>query len=208
VVGERLFALPRFDALPQLRTTLQAGAFVWLIAGILPLMPVTLPVLPIDTYLRYQQHLPFEVPRSEHRHMGAALPQHYADEFGWPEMVAAAARVYQSLPEAERAKAAIYANNYGEAGAIDFFGAQYGLPRAICPHQSYYLWGPRDYSGQIMILVGSANAEDAKRLFDSVETAATLDNPYAIPRENRPILLCRGLKTNLRGLWPQLKDWD
>jgi hypothetical protein len=207
-VLERLLASARFDAHPRLRTTLQVGAFLWLTVGILPLMPVTLPVLPIDTYLRYQQHLPFEVPRSEHGHMGAALPQHYADEFGWPEMVAATARVYRSLPEAERTKAAIYANNYGEAGAIDFFGAQYGLPKAICPHQSYYLWGPRDYSGQIMILVGSANADDAKPFFDSVEPVAALDNPYAIPHENRPILLCRGLKTNLRDLWPQLKAWD
>ena len=208
VVAELFLGAPRFDAHPRLRVTLKAGAFVWLVAGILPLLPVTLPVLPVDTYLRYQEHLPFEVPRSEHRHVGAALPQHYADEFGWPEMVAEVARVYESLPETERAKTAIYASNYGEAGAIDFFGAQYGLPKAICPHQSYYLWGPRDYSGQVMILVGSANAEDAKPFFESVEPAGTVDNLYAIPGENRPILLCRGLKTPLRELWPRLKAWD
>ncbi len=208
VVAELFLGATRIDAHPRLRVTLQAGAFVWLVTGILPLLPVTLPVLPVDTYLRYQAHLPFEVPRSEHKHMGAALPQHYADEFGWPEMVAEVARVYKSLPEAERANTAIYANNYGEAGAIDFFGTQYGLPKAICPHQSYYLWGPRDYSGQVMILIGSANAEDAKPFFESVESAATVDNSYALPSENRPILLCRGLKTPLRDLWPRLKDWD
>jgi 4-amino-4-deoxy-L-arabinose transferase-like glycosyltransferase len=208
VIAERLLAAPRFERHMRRRTALQAGAFVWLAVGILPLLPVTLPVLPIDTYLLYQEHLPFVVPRSEHGHMGATLPQHYADEFGWPEMVAAVAHVYESLPEEERTRTAIYANNYGEAGAIDFFGAQYGLPKAICPHQSYFLWGPRDYSGGTMILVGSENAEDARPFFESVELAATVNNPYAIPLENRPMLLCRGLKTNLRTLWPKLKDWD
>jgi hypothetical protein len=175
---------------------------------LLPLLPVVLPILPVEAYLRYQEHLPFEVPRSEYSHMGAALPQHYADEFGWPEMVAGVARVYHSLPEEQRAKTAIYANNYGEAAAIDFFGPQYNLPKAICPHQSYFLWGPRNYTGEIMILIGSAHADEAKRFFESVEVAATLDNPYAIPNENRPVLLCRGLKTNLRTLWPELKEWD
>ena len=44
-------------------------------------------------------------------------------------MVTAVARVYHSLPAEEQAKAAIYADNYREAGAIGFFGPQYGLPR-------------------------------------------------------------------------------
>jgi hypothetical protein len=208
VIAERLLAAPSFDGRPCLKRTLQATMFLWLIAGIAPLLPVTLPVLPVETYLRYQEHLPIEVPRSEHGHMGTALPQHYADEFGWPEMVAQVARVYTSLPEADRAKTAILADNYGEAGAIDFFGSQYGLPKAICPHQNYFLWGPRNYTGEIIILVGSAHIEDAKPFFQSVETVAQVNNPYAISHENRPILLARGLKTNLQELWPKLKKWD
>jgi Dolichyl-phosphate-mannose-protein mannosyltransferase len=208
VLAERFLAAPRFAERSRLRAFLQAAACVWIAAGLLPLLPVVLPILPVEAYLRYQEHLPFEVPRSEHSHMGAALPQHYADEFGWPEMVAGVARVYHSLPEEQRAKTAIYANNYGEAAAIDFFGPQYNLPKAICPHQSYFLWGPRNYTGEIMILIGSAHADEAKRFFESVEVAATLDNPYAIPNENRPVLLCRGLKTNLQTLWPELKKWD
>ena len=140
--------------------------------------------------------------------MGAALPQHYADEFGWPEMVAAVARVYHSLPEEQQRKTAILTDNYGEAGAIDFFGAQYGLPKAICPHQNYFVWGPREYTGEIVILVGSARIDEAREFFDSVELVAEVDNPYAIPNENRPILLGRGLKPSLQQLWPRLKKWD
>jgi hypothetical protein len=62
----------------------------------------------MDTYLRYQEDLPFAVPRSEHSHAEIVLPQHYADELGWEDMVAHVA--------------AIFATNYGQAGAIDFFG--------------------------------------------------------------------------------------
>jgi Dolichyl-phosphate-mannose-protein mannosyltransferase len=200
----------RFEssAVAVLRPSLQAACFLWLLLGIAPLLPVTLPVLPVDAYLRYQKHLPFAVPRSEHGHMGAALPQHYADEFGWPEMAAAVARVYHSLPEEQQRKTAIFADNYGEAGAIDFFGAQYGLPKAICPHQNYFVWGPREYTGEIMILVGSASIDEAREFFDSVEPVAELNNAYAIPNENRTILLGRKLKPGLQQLWPNLKKWN
>ena len=208
VAAELLLRARRFEVHSGWRASLQAGCFVWLIAGIAPLLPVTLPVLPVDAYLRYQEHLPFAIPRSEHSHMGAALPQHYADEFGWPEMVAAVARVYHSLPEVEQRKTAIFADNYGEAGAIDLLGAQYGLPKAICPHQSYFLWGPRQYTSEIMILVGSASIDEAREYLESVEPVANLDNPYAIPNENRSILLGRGLKVNLQQAWPQLKKWN
>jgi hypothetical protein len=208
VVTELFLTASGFRAGPRLRVTLQTAAFAWLLVGVLTFMPIVLPVLPVDAYLRYQDRLPFEIPRSENGHMAAALPQHYADEFGWPEMVAAAARVYHSLPEEEREKAVIYTDNYGEAAAIDLFGPRYGLPKAICPNQSYFLWGPGNHTGEVMILIGAARADEAKRSFESVEVAARLDNPYAIPMETRPILLCRGLKTNLQALWPQLKDWD
>lgn len=191
---------------PALRAMLKPVFILWILAGMLALLPVVLPVLPVDTYLRYQEHLPFAVPRSERSHMGAALPQHYADEFGWEEMVAAVARVYNAIPPEERAKTAIFANNYGEAGAIDFFGPKYGLPKAICPHQSYFLWGPRNYNGEIVIVIGSDGRNDP-RFFQSVQIAATLSNRYALSYETRPILLCRGLKENIQTLWPQLKDW-
>jgi hypothetical protein len=208
VAAELLLKARRFELYPGMRTGLQAACFLWLILGIGPLLPVTLPLLPVDTYLRYQEHLPFEVPRSEHGHIGAALPQHYADEFGWPEMVATVSRVYHSLPEEEQRETAIFTDNYGEAGAIDFFGPQYGLPKAICPHQNYFLWGPRGYTGEIIILVGSAHIEEARKVLQSVEPVANLDNPYALPNETRPILLGRGLKPNLQELWPQLKKWN
>ena len=73
-------------------------------------------------------------------------PQILADRYGWPEMTAAVADVYNKLPADERAQACIYTLNYGEAGAINFFGPKYGLPQAISGHNTYWLWGPGNCS--------------------------------------------------------------
>jgi hypothetical protein len=68
------------------------------------------------------------------------LPQYFADEFGWREAVEKVAVVYRGLPERDRRPCAIYAQNYGEAGAIDYFGRRLGLPPAISAHNSYWMW--------------------------------------------------------------------
>jgi hypothetical protein len=207
VTAERFLGAACFKSRPKFRGILKPVYLTWVILGTLPLLPVVLPILSVESYLRYQANLPFAVPRSERNHMGAALPQYYADEFGWEEMVEAVARAFHSLTPAEQAKTAIFADNYGEAGAIDFWGPKYGLPKAICGHQSYFLWGPRGYTGEIVIRVGK-RIDDVRANYDSVKVAATLHNPYALSFETLPILLCRGLKGNLETLWPRVKKWE
>ena len=206
VPTERLVASARLSALSKLRLGLRIACFLWLVIGIVPLLPLVLPVLPIDTFLRYQSHLPFEVPKTEKSFVGAALPQYYADEFNWPEMVAKVSDVYHSLSPEEQAKTAIFCDNYGEAAAVDFFGGRYGLPKAISGHQSYFFWGPRNYTGEIVIVVGQ-NEKDLRNEFESVTVAATQSNPYAFWYETQPILLCRGLKWNLQTGWQRVKHW-
>jgi hypothetical protein len=206
VATERLLASARLASRPALRSFLKPACFAWLIIGVAPLLPLVLPVLTIEDFVRYQSHLPLEVPRTEKSFVGAALPQYYADEFPWPGMVAAVARVYNSLPPEERAKAAIFGNNYGQAAAVDFFGPQYGLPKAISGHQNYFIWGPRDYTGEIVIIIGE-DQEDVREECGSVIVAATLQNQYAFWYENQPILVCRNLKFNLQTGWPSVKHW-
>jgi phage gpG-like protein len=174
--------------------------------GVVSLLPLVLPVLPLETFVRYQSYLPFEVPKTEKSFKGAVLPQYYADELPWPELVAAVGRVYNSLTPEEQAKTAIFGNNYGQAAAIDFFGPQYGLPKAISGHQNYFLWGPRHYTGELVIVLGDTE-EGLSDDCDSVTVGATLNNPYALHYENRPVLLCRGLKWNLQQEWSRTKVW-
>ena len=168
--------------------------------------PMFLPVLPVDTYITYQQTLGFVPPKSEVGHVGP-LPNYYGDMFGWPEMVETVAEIYHNLPPEERAKAAIFAQNYGEAGAIDFFGPNYDLPKAISGHQNYYLWGPRNYTGEVMILVGFP-PDRANRICGSVEEAGTVGHPYAMAEEHYTIYICRDLKGGLQETWPERKSWN
>jgi len=168
--------------------------------------PLALPALPPESYVRYQAALGINVPKTEVHHQGK-LPQLFGDMFGWPELVGTVAKVYSALPAEERGKAAILAGNYGEAGAIDFFGPRYGLPRAISRHNSYFLWGPRNYNGEVMIVL-QASREYLGRVCASVEEAAVQYHPYGMAEENRAIHVCRGLKFRLKGSWPFLKHFQ
>lgn len=169
------------------------------------LLPFSLPVFSPETFLRYQKATGFQPPEIEHQRTGP-LPQWFADEFGWQEMVEKVARVYNSLPAEERARTAIFANNWGEAAAIDFYGPRYGLPQAISPHNTYWMWGPRNYDGSTMIILGSDGRSDREN-FESVETVGRVEHPYARRDEYFDILLCRGLKFNLQEIWPGLKQF-
>ena len=137
-----------------------------------------------------------------------ALPQHFADMFGWEEMVALYAGIFKELSPEDRAKCVIYVRNYGEAAAIDFFGPRYGLPKATCTHNSYWIWGPPPgKTGEVMIVLGvrhdlPQSLDDLRPYFESVEHVATFEHPLAMPYENdRPIFLCRGLKVTFADLW-------
>ena len=132
---------------------LKPALVVLIVAGGAWIAPVVMPVLPVDQFISYMQKLPFKVPRSEHSHMRATLPQHYADQFGWEEIVATVNQAYLQLSPEERASCGIFAQDYGQAGAIDFLGRRYGLPPALSGHQTFFLWGPRGYSGNCMIVL-------------------------------------------------------
>jgi hypothetical protein len=166
--------------------------------------PLFLPVVRPETYIRYVKAIHYEQPRIETHRLGP-LPQLFADEFGWEEMAVTVARVYNSLPPEVRAKT--FAQSYGQAGAIDLFGPKYGLPRAISGHQSYFLWGPRDYTGESMIVMDERQ-EKLDQLFASVEKVARVEHPYSMPYQHFDVFYCRGMKENLKEIWPQVKRWN
>jgi hypothetical protein len=170
------------------------------------LAPIFAPILPPPEAVRYAHRLGIEPPKAENQPTGP-LPQYFADEFGWEEMARETARVYNSLPPEARARAAIFANNYGEAGAIDFFGPGLGLPEAVCNHQSYWLWGAHGYDGSTVIVLGSQGEGDRAH-FRIVEVAGRVEHAYSRRDEHFDIFLCRGLRGDLRELWPELKKYD
>jgi hypothetical protein len=170
------------------------------------ILPVVVPVLPVEKLMAYQDAIGFKPPKSEVSH-DSPLQQIFSDQFGWQEMVEKTAAVYNGLPPEEREKAAVFAGNYGEAGAIDFFGARYGLPKAVSGHQSYFLWGPRGSTGEVLIILG-AKKEDAEKSCESVEEKTEVNHPLSPSYEKYKILVCRRTKAPLPEIWGSLKHWN
>ena len=196
------------SALTRPRTAwLKPVIVVLLLASGVHLAPVVVPILSPDKFLVYARSLPFKLPVMEHSHARAALPQWYADQFGWNEIVAETAIAWNRLSPDERADCGIFAQDYGQAGAIDFLGRRYGLPQSLSGHQTWFLWGPRNYSGNCMIVLDD-DRETLERLWNHVELVGTsADNPYALEKQ-LDVFICRGSKFGkLPELWPRLKKW-
>ena len=193
-----------------LKRPLFRGAVIAVIAAFgIMLAPFAIPVLPVEAYIRYAAALGLgkSLAATEKQKLGV-LPQQYADMFGWPEMAARVAAVYDALPPADRAKAVFFGNNYGEAGAIDVYGPALGLPPAISGHNNYYLWGPRGHDGSVVIVLGRDPARYAP-YYGSVEAAGTIDTPLAMPYETGlTIYVLRQPKVSLVANWPQLKHYE
>jgi 4-amino-4-deoxy-L-arabinose transferase-like glycosyltransferase len=171
------------------------------------LAPITVPVLPPNAYFRYVEITHLQQPRFEHRRTNA-MPQLFADRFGWPEMVATVARAYYSLPPDVRAKTAIFGNDYGQAGAVDFYGPHYGLPKAIGGHLSYWYWGPRNYTGESLLVLGD-NQQTLEREFEVVKPMAVIGHPYAMAQEHFTLFLAQKPRGwTLQSAWPQLKKFE
>ena len=179
---------------------------VFVVASTVVLAPTVSPIFSPERAIAYQKALGLEPPRAENQTTGP-LPQYFADEFGWEEMTRETARIYNSLGPEERSRTVIFANNYGEAGAIDFFGPRLGLPKAICNHQSYWLWGPRDFDGRSVIVLGSDGRGDGEH-FRSVEAVGRAEHRYSRRDEHFDIFLCRGFTGDLKTAWSQMKKYN
>jgi hypothetical protein len=168
--------------------------------------PLTLPVLPVDTFIRYAQKLGVSFESAE-SHELYELHQFYADMFGWENLARTVSEVYTALPPQERERTIIVAGNYGEAGAIEYFSRKYDLPPVISPHNNYWIWGWRHRQGdyRTVIILGGDREEHLRRA-EEVEQAATVRCRYCIPYENDlPVFVVHGLKRDFDYIWNSIK---
>ena len=183
------------------------GLLVLIIAAGALLAPLVVPILPPGKLVAYMRTIGLQLPRTETSHT-APLPQIFADQFGWQEMVASVGHVYNHLRPEDKKRAAIFCQNYGEAGAIDFFGPQFGLPPAISGHQNYFLWGPRDWTGEVALVLDTRDDNEREQFASVEDLGQIVSSPWAMPFERRMhIYLCHDLKANVREFWPQVKKW-
>jgi len=180
-------------------------ALAMLLVGAL-IAPTAVPLLSIQGYIAYTKKLGIQQQKFEHQ-PESQLPQLYADMVGWEERVKSVAAYVHSLPPEEQKITAIGGSNYGEAGAVDLFGPKYSLPKAISTANNYWIWGPRDYTGESLILMDEASPEKYAQHCKSFKMVAHINDPYARPDENYPTYHCVGLSPDIQTLWPSLKPW-
>jgi hypothetical protein len=173
-----------------------------IVSGIIA-APLAMPILPVAATVKYCSFFGVQDVKVENVPLNS-LPQLFGDMFGWQEQVQAMARAVRSLPADEQSRVTLLAYNYGEAGAIDYFGKHYGLPKAISGHNQYGAWGPRGASGDLVVAIGFSR-ERLDRAFAEVKAFETISPKYALPEESGlTIYICRQPRKNLSSSW---NDW-
>ncbi len=189
----------------SIRTWAQAAVVAIIVLASLPAIPLVTWMLPPERLLAYQNAIGFKPAKMEVHHE-SLLNQPIADQFGWPEMAREVAAIYNSLPPDERAQTGIWAGNYGEAGAINQFGPQYGLPRAWSRHQNHWYWGPppQVYKNLIVIQWSLDDVRDNCTSFQPFEHYQR----FGMGEENQPMYLCRGVTFDIQKIWPHSHHWN
>jgi 4-amino-4-deoxy-L-arabinose transferase-like glycosyltransferase len=168
-------------------------------------LPLAVPLLPVDAYVRYSRVLGLEPSTDEKQQLGR-LPQFFADRQGWDRFAAQVAAAWDRLTPSEHATAAVVTGNYGEAGAIELLDRASGI-RVVSGHNNYWLWGPDGATGDVLIVLSRA-PDRLRERFASVERVGETDCGDCMPYENHlGIYICRGLRGSVRDIWPAIKHY-
>jgi hypothetical protein len=193
----------------QIRWQWMAFVYIGLVSvtGIL-LMPMAIDILPVHTYINYAQKIGFTAPSTEGHEM-SALPQHFADRYGWKELAENVSSVYTMITPEEQKYTTIYLQNYGQAGAIDHFGKKYGLPLALSGHNNYWIWGKERLEDSVAVLIAvGGEPEDYRDVFAEVTCMLIHTTEYAMPYENDlPIYICRKPIVRIKEVWHSTKNF-
>jgi hypothetical protein len=171
--------------------------------------PLVLPLLPPPAYARYAAALGVEPSTEENKEVGA-LPQHFADRFGWPELLDRLEGGLRLLTAEERARAAVFTSNYGEAGAAELLGRGRGMPGVVSGHNNYWLWGPGPPDiAALLVVAGPAAEPRLRQRCGRVDDTGALHCRWCMPYErDTHVYVCRDLRLGLAALWPRLKHYD
>lgn len=178
--------------------------WILIIAGGVFSLPMGLPILPAPQMARYVAAFAGKDAVTTNRKEVLPLPQDYADMLGWEEQVAAVAQVYKSLPPAKRTNAVLLARNYGEAGALEFFGPRFGLPPKITGLSHPMLWPLPPPGGSNTVVALGIPPEALEQYFSSVKVAYRFDHPWMVTEErNVPICIAENPRADVKPWKPR-----
>jgi hypothetical protein len=186
------------------KTWLRLLFVAFLILLTIPIVPIGVPVFRQQKLVSYFETLRTKygmdfVTRFEDNSIHS-LPQDYADMLGWEELTSITARAWESIQD--KKAAFIYAENYGQAGAITVIGKKYGLPEAVCFSESFRYWFPKTFNPDItsMVYINDVPGEDVKTLFRKITVVGSISNPDA--REyGTTVYLCQDPVESFNKFW-------
>jgi hypothetical protein len=162
-------------------------------------IPELTPILPIEKYVAYAQ--------KEEQNGRVELTGDYADMFGWEEQVKLVDSVYQSLSPKEKSNCVLWAENYGEAGALQILGKKYNLPNPISRHGSFWTWGYGNKDADVWISLGNEKSS-VEYVFEEVKLVKMITHKYAISEENGiPLYICRKPKIDIDKWWKDYEEY-
>jgi len=155
---------------------------------------------------RYAATVGLKAATTTNRGTALPLPQDFADMLGWEDQVCAVAQVYQSLPADKRAQAVLVASNYGQAGALEFFGPRHGLPRRVLLPGSALLWRPSPGDSHDVVVTVGISPENLGRFLRAIRLVSRFDHPWMVDEErNVPICVAETPYGNAREVWAPRK---
>lgn len=158
------------------------------------LIPISLPVLKPEAFIEFYRDTPID---GSHRWEDGEyyeLPQDYADMIGWEELSGIVGKAYLSLSPEQRSRCSIFADNYGEAASVNFYGNRYGLPPVISYNDSYIFWAPDSIQAEYLIKIGTD--PNLGNLYHHVEIVGRISTPHA-RQHGTPVYLCRDRKIDV-----------
>ena len=138
----------------------------------------------------------------------SSVNEEFTEMVGWQDLTAQVAGIYQTIPEREKPGTVILAGNYGEAGAFDLYGDEYGLPRIITGTNSMWYRGYGEPEPETVIAVGFESAH-AQAFFKSCEYSGTVTNQFGVKNEetthHTSLFICREPRRPWSELWKEMQ---
>lgn len=163
-------------------------------------LPISLPILKPASFIQFYKSLGME---KFHRWEDGEyydLPQDYADMTGWQELSGMVGETYQELTPEQQARCVILANNYGEAGSVNFYGTKYGLPPVISYNDSYIFWTPESIDAAYLIKIG--DSDNLEELYGLVNIVGRISTPHA-RQEGTPVYFCADPLTDINQVYQE-----
>lgn len=164
----------------------------------IPFLPMTVPLLPVNNFIDYAKVMGVDAGVKFENNKLNQLPQHFADRFGWEELVSDISEEYHAIPDENKSNSGILTDNWGIASAVRFYKNKYKLPEPTSNAGWYYFETMRNGNFKNSYICIGFSEEALHFLFKSVVNKRIFTNPYCMPHENnRPIFLCEDPKVDI-----------